>query len=121
MYLCENISTCRQVHRPLPGHEWVFKVNLVSQDHPGLGGSGLESQLEALAVLVGHCCKGDCSLFYGDRVVFVPPTKVTSSPLNTVIPKISHLLFGDTLLLFFGRETSGQRQVHMSTQGNLLT
>ena len=47
-------------------------------------------QLEALAVLVGHCCKGDCSLFYGDRVVFVPPTKVTSSPLNTVIPKISH-------------------------------
>ena len=97
MYPRENISTCRQVHRPLPGHEWVFKVNLVSQDHPGLGGSGLESQLEALAVLVGHCCKGDCSLFYGDRVVFVPPTKVTSSPLNTVIPKISHLLFGDTL------------------------
>ena len=77
--------------------------------------------LEALAVLLGHCCKGDCFLFYGDRVVFVPPTKVTSSPLNTVIPKISHLLFGDTLLLFFGRETSGQRQVNMSTQGDLLT
>ena len=85
------------MRRPLPGHEQVFKVNLVPQDYPGLGGSELVSQLEAPAVLVGHCCKGDCSLFYGDRVVFVPPTKVTSSPLNTVIPKISHLLFGDTL------------------------
>lgn len=91
------------------------------QDHPGLGGSGLASQLEAPAVLVGHCCKGDCSLFYGDRVAFVPPAKVTSSPLNTVTPKISHLLLRDILLLFFGRETSGQREVHMSTQGDLLT
>lgn len=78
------------MHRPLLGPEGVFKVNLVPQDRPGLGGSGLASQLEAPAILVGHCCKGDCSLFYGDRVVFVPPTKVTSSPLNTVIPKISH-------------------------------
>ena len=120
MHPRENISTCPQMHRPLLGPEGVFKVNLVPQDRPGLGGSGLASQLEAPAILVGHCCKGDCSLFYGNRVVFVPPNKVTSS-LNTVIPKISHLLFGGTLLLFFGRETSGQREVHMSTQGDLLT
>lgn len=59
------------------------------------------SQWEAQAIFVGHCCKGGCSLFYGDSVVFVPPIKVTSSPLNTVIPAISHLLFGDTLLCFF--------------------
>lgn len=62
------------------------------------------SQWEAQAIFVGHCCKGGCSLFYGDSVVFVPPIKVTSSPLNTVIPAISYLLFGDTLLCFFLEE-----------------
>lgn len=63
----------------------MIKGNLVPQDHPCLGGSGLASQLEAQAVLVGHCYKGGCSLFYGDSVVFVLPTKATSSPLNAVI------------------------------------
>ena len=119
MHPCENISTCCPVVRPLPGHECVFKVNLVPQDHPGLGGSGLASQLEAPAVLVGHCCKGDCSLFYGDRVVFVPPTKVTSSPLNTVIPKISHLLFGDTLVVFWKRNFRSERGSHEYSRGSV--
>ena len=54
--------------------------------------------------------------FYGDSVVFVLPTKVTSSPLNTVICSL-----GTHFWVFFGRETSGPREVHMSIQGDLLT
>ena len=116
MHPPENISTCRLVHRPLPRHEEVIKGNLVPQDHPCLGGSGLASQLEAQAVLVGHCYKGGCSLFDGDSVVFVLPTKATSSPLNTVICSL-----GTHFWVFLGRETSGPREVHMSIQGDLLT
>ena len=100
----------------LPGHEKMIKGNSIPQDHPSLGGSGLAAQLEAQAVLVGHCCKGGCSLFYDNSVVFVLPTKVTSSPLNTVV-----CFLGTHFWVFFGRETSCLREVYMSIQGDPLT
>ena len=44
----------------------------------------------------------------------VPPAKVTGHPLSAMIPTL-------TLLLLLGREASGQRVVHTSTQGDLFT
>ena len=50
----------------------------------------------------------------------IPLAKVTRTPMRAVIPAISSLLFGGTLLLVFGREASDQREVHTSNQGGPL-
>lgn len=57
------------------------------------------------------------TVFMATVLYMVPPAKVTSRPLSTMIPTIS-LLFQATLSLLFGREASGQRVVHTSTQGD---
>ena len=57
------------------------------------------------------------TVFMATVLYMVPPAKVTSHPLSTMIPTVS-LLFQATLLLLFGRQTSGQRVVHTSTQGD---
>ena len=57
------------------------------------------------------------TVFMATVLYMVPPAKVTSHLLSTMIPTVS-LLFQATLLLLFGRQTSGQRVVHTSTQGD---
>ena len=57
------------------------------------------------------------TVFMVTVLCMVPPTKVTGRPLSTMIPTIS-LLFQETLMLLVGREASGQRVVHTSTQGD---
>ena len=57
------------------------------------------------------------TVFMVTVLCMVPPAKVTGRPLSTMIPTIS-LLFQETLMLLFGREASGQRLVHTSTQGD---
>lgn len=60
------------------------------------------------------------TVFMVTVLCMVPPAKVTGRPLSTMIPTLT-LLFQATLLLLLGREASGQRVVHTSTQGDLFT